>query len=158
MVVRCLLVVAAVLLSAPLPARAAGKSVFLPENLYLVRAKTVEVRQKEYTSKVSRELKWYNAEGHYQVVEVYLGPRKVLQGKRFSCERYLHALELDQFDQLPPGSYRRAFLRTYAGFLALDADLLVDEYVARYERHKSPHTAVPPPIPVGRQHRRHRRR
>jgi hypothetical protein len=67
------------------------------------------------------------------------------------------ALEQDQFDQLPPGSYRRAFLRTYAAFLALDADLLVDEYVARYARHKSSNMAVPPPVPVGRQRRRHRR-
>jgi cytoskeleton protein RodZ len=72
-------------------------------------------------------------------------------------EHYLHALEQEQFDQLPPGSYRRAFLRSYAAFLALDADLLVDEYVARYEHPKSPHTAVPPPISVRRQRRRHRR-
>ena len=86
-----------------------------------------------------------------------LGLAEAAKGTRLR-ERYLHALEQDQFDQLPPGSYRRAFLRTYAGFLALDADLLVDEYVARYERHKSPHTAVPPPIPVGRQRRRPRRR
>jgi cytoskeleton protein RodZ len=28
-------------------------------------------------------------------------------------EHYLHALEQDRFDELPPGSYRRAFLRTY---------------------------------------------
>ena len=47
---------------------------------------------------------------------------------------YLHALEREEFEQLPPGSYRRAFLRTYAAFLDLDADLLVQEYVARYER------------------------
>lgn len=71
---------------------------------------------------------------------------------------YLHALEKEQFDQLPPGSYRRAFLRTYAAFLALDADLLVDEYVARYERHGARHTAAPPPVPVDRPGRRRRRR
>jgi len=58
-------------------------------------------------------------------------------------EHYLHALEGNRFDELPPGSYRRAFLRTYATFLALDPDLLVDEYVARYERDrdKSPRTS-----------------
>lgn len=73
-------------------------------------------------------------------------------------EHYLRALEEDQFDQLPPGSYRRAFLRTYAAFLALDADLLVDEYVARYERHRSRHAAVPPSFTVRRPRRRRRRR
>jgi len=52
---------------------------------------------------------------------------------------YLHALEREAFEQLPPGSYRRAFLRTYAAFLDLDADLLVQEYVARYE-HARPRT------------------
>jgi hypothetical protein len=52
---------------------------------------------------------------------------------------YLHALEREEFEQLPPGSYRRAFLRTYAAFLDLDADLLVQEYVARYE-HARPRT------------------
>jgi cytoskeleton protein RodZ len=72
-------------------------------------------------------------------------------------EHYLHALEQDQFDQLPPGSYRRAFLRTYATFLALDADLLVDEYAARYERHESQHTASPY-IPATRPGRRRLRR
>ncbi len=72
-------------------------------------------------------------------------------------EHYLHALEQDQFDQLPPGSYRRAFLRTYATFLALDADLLVDEYAARYERHESRHTASPS-LPDTRAGRRRPRR
>jgi cytoskeletal protein RodZ len=58
-------------------------------------------------------------------------------------EHYLHALEGNRFDELPHGSYRRAFLRTYATYLALDAALLIDEYVARYERErdKSPRTA-----------------
>jgi cytoskeletal protein RodZ len=72
-------------------------------------------------------------------------------------ERYLHALEQEEFDQLPPGSYRRAFLRTYASFLDLDADLLVDEYVARYEHHKYRYPAAAPPIPVQRPGRRRRR-
>lgn len=85
-----------------------------------------------------------------------LGLAEAAKGTRLG-EHYLHALEQEQFDRLPSGSYRRAFLRSYAAFLALDADLLVDEYVARYERHKSSHMAVPPPIPVRRQRRRHRR-
>jgi cytoskeletal protein RodZ len=70
---------------------------------------------------------------------------------------YLHALEHEHFDELPPGSYRRAFLRTYATFLDLDADLLVDEYVARYERPRSRRTAAPPPFSVGPPRRRRRR-
>ena len=86
-----------------------------------------------------------------------LGLAEAAKGTRLR-EQYLHALEQNQFDQLPPGSYRRAFLRTYAGFLALDADLLIDEYAARYERNNSAYNAVPPPIPVGRQRRRLRRR
>ena len=59
-------------------------------------------------------------------------------------EYYLYALEKEEFDQLPPGSYGRAFLRTYAAFLDLDADVLVEEYVARFERRELRHTAVPP--------------
>ena len=85
-----------------------------------------------------------------------LGLAEAAEGTRLR-EHYLHALEQDRFDELPPGSYRRAFLRTYAAFLALDADLLIDEYVARYERHTSAHAAVPAPNPVGRQRRRPRR-
>ena len=72
-------------------------------------------------------------------------------------EHYLHALEHEQFDQLPPGSYGRAFLRTYAMFLDLDADLLVGEYVARFERREFRHAVAPPPVPVERPGRRRRR-
>ena len=71
-------------------------------------------------------------------------------------EYYLNALEKEEFDQLPPGSYGRAFLRTYAAFLNLDADLLVEEYAARYERRESRRIAVPPPIPGKRPGRRRR--
>jgi cytoskeletal protein RodZ len=70
---------------------------------------------------------------------------------------YLRALETEEFDLLPPGSYRRAFLRTYASFLALDADLLVGEYAARWERREHRHTAVPLPVPLRRARRRLRR-
>jgi len=71
-------------------------------------------------------------------------------------EHYLHALENEEFDQLPPGSYGRAFLRTYAAFLDLDAELLVEEYITRFERGASRHIAVPPPIPAKRAGRRRR--
>ena len=84
---------------------------------------------------------------------VRLGLHEAAEGTRLR-EHYLHALEQDQFDELPPGSYRRAFLRTYAAFLDLDANLLVDEYVARYERDRSQHTAAPTPFTVGRPRRR----
>lgn len=47
-------------------------------------------------------------------------------------EQYLRALEEEQFDELPPGGYRCSFLRTYASFLELNADTLVDEYLARF--------------------------
>jgi cytoskeletal protein RodZ len=71
--------------------------------------------------------------------------------------RYLRALEQEQFDQLPPGSYRRSFLRTYATFLGLDADLLVEQYAARYEKdEETQRTPAPPPSPVWRP--RHRLR
>jgi cytoskeletal protein RodZ len=66
---------------------------------------------------------------------------------------YLRALEQEQFDQLPPG-YRRSFLRSYATFLGLDADLLVDEYAARYETHEEPHATESVPRPVLRSRRR----
>jgi cytoskeletal protein RodZ len=89
-------------------------------------------------------------------VRLGLGFAEAVEGTRLR-ERYLRALEQEQFDQLPPGSYPRAFLRTYAAFLELDADLLVEEYVTRYERHESRHTTAPPPIPVERPSRRRRR-
>jgi cytoskeleton protein RodZ len=44
---------------------------------------------------------------------------------------YLAALEEERFDELPAG-YGRAFLRTYAAYLDLDAERLVDEYVSRF--------------------------
>jgi transcriptional regulator with XRE-family HTH domain len=51
--------------------------------------------------------------------------------------RYLEALELEQFDLLPPGPYRRSFLREYAKFLGLDADIYASEYELQF----------PPPEP-----------
>ena len=72
------------------------------------------------------------------------------QGTRLRA-RYLRALEAEQFDELPRG-YRRSFLRSYASFLGLDADLLVEEYVARYEPYdRSDAPGLPRPVP-------HRRR
>ncbi len=42
--------------------------------------------------------------------------------------KYLRALENEEWDVLPGPAYAKGFLRTYAGFLGLDADALVDEY------------------------------
>jgi cytoskeleton protein RodZ len=44
---------------------------------------------------------------------------------------YLAALEEDRFDEVPAG-YARAFLRTYAAYLDLDAERLVDEYASHF--------------------------
>jgi cytoskeleton protein RodZ len=52
--------------------------------------------------------------------------------------RYLKALEDDRFDLLPGDAYVRAFLRTYADYLELDADLFVDEYKARFAPPEEP--------------------
>ncbi|HEY8740435.1 MAG TPA: RodZ domain-containing protein [Candidatus Dormibacteraeota bacterium] len=41
---------------------------------------------------------------------------------------YLQALEDEQFDKLPSGTHARGFLRSYARYLGLDPDPLVDEY------------------------------
>jgi transcriptional regulator with XRE-family HTH domain len=45
--------------------------------------------------------------------------------------RYLAELEEEHFDDLPDG-YARTFLRSYAGYLGLDAQRLVDEYDMRF--------------------------
>ena len=41
--------------------------------------------------------------------------------------RYLAALEDEDFDALPADAYAAGFLRTYADYLGLDADLYVEE-------------------------------
>jgi hypothetical protein len=52
--------------------------------------------------------------------------------------RYLKALEDERFDLLPREAYVRGFLRTYADYLELDADLFVDEYNARFAPPEEP--------------------
>ncbi len=42
--------------------------------------------------------------------------------------KYLRALENEEWEVLPGHPYAKGFLRTYAQFLALDPDALVDEY------------------------------
>jgi cytoskeleton protein RodZ len=48
--------------------------------------------------------------------------------------KYLEALEADDFRALPGRTYGRAFLRTYAEALGLDAAQFVDEFDARYSQ------------------------
>jgi cytoskeletal protein RodZ len=47
--------------------------------------------------------------------------------------KYLEALEEDDFEVLPGPTYVKGFLRTYATFLKLNADALVDQYRSQYE-------------------------
>ena len=47
--------------------------------------------------------------------------------------RYLEALEQDDFSVLPGPTFVTAFLRTYANFLKLNAEELVDEYKRHHE-------------------------
>src|SRR5436190_19784240 len=42
--------------------------------------------------------------------------------------RYLEALEAEDWDVMPSAAYGRALLRTYATYLGLDADDLVEDY------------------------------
>jgi cytoskeletal protein RodZ len=51
----------------------------------------------------------------------------VARGTRLA-RRYLLALENESLDELPGGPYNRAYLRTYAEYLGLDADSLVRDY------------------------------
>lgn len=52
--------------------------------------------------------------------------------------RYLKALEDERFDLIPGDAYVRGFLRTYADYLKLDAELFVDEYKARFAPPEEP--------------------
>jgi hypothetical protein len=60
--------------------------------------------------------------------------------------RYLTALEHDRWDDLPGRTYARAFLRTYASALELDADQFVVEFDAQNpEPEELDQPATPPP-------------
>jgi cytoskeleton protein RodZ len=51
--------------------------------------------------------------------------------------KYLVALEEDDYGAIPGPTFIKAYLRTYATTLRLDADALVEEYRSTYERRKS---------------------
>jgi cytoskeleton protein RodZ len=46
--------------------------------------------------------------------------------------KYIKALEDEQFELLPSGTYIKGFLRSYSEYLGLDGQLYVDEYNSRY--------------------------
>jgi len=64
-----------------------------------------------------------------------------VEGATMIPARYLDALENEEFERLPPGPYRRSFLREYAEFLGLEGGRLVDEYELRF----APPEDEPPP-------------
>ena len=47
--------------------------------------------------------------------------------------KYLRALENEEFSLLPGNTFVKTFLRTYAEYLGLDAQLLIEEYRVDYE-------------------------
>ena len=68
---------------------------------------------------------------------------------------YLEALEAEDPASLPPPVYTRGFLRTYAEYLGLDAQAMVDLYQPPARREPSPqlrpavpHVAIPRQIPL----------
>jgi cytoskeletal protein RodZ len=67
--------------------------------------------------------------------------------------KYLRAMENDEFTMLPGSTYVKSFLRTYAEYLGLDAQLLVEEFRAQHEPRGEgePQSLAPPsrarPIP-----------
>jgi hypothetical protein len=70
--------------------------------------------------------------------------------------KYLRALENEEFGLLPGPTYVRSFLRTYAAFLGLDAQLLVEEYRVQHEPIEEPAEVQPlgaPPAPQRRERR-----
>jgi hypothetical protein len=60
--------------------------------------------------------------------------------------RYLRAIEDEEWDVLPGGVYTRGFVRTYASFLGLDGDRLVNDYREGVEPwHRAVDAAQSPP-------------
>jgi cytoskeleton protein RodZ len=67
------------------------------------------------------------------------------------CVRFLKAIEEDRWEVLPGGMFPRAFVRQYAGFLGLDVERTVAEFV----RVRGAAWSAPPSPP---QHARQKRR
>ena len=58
---------------------------------------------------------------------------KDVEGVTRIRSKYLEALEQDDFSVLPGPTYVTAFLRTYANFLKINAEALIDEYKRNHE-------------------------
>jgi hypothetical protein len=71
----------------------------------------------------------------------------LVEAEQVTClrTRFLSALENDEFDRLPGHAYARAFIRTYASALGLDADHLVEEF--ELQDPEPPEAIAPPPPP-----------
>lgn len=66
-------------------------------------------------------------------------------------QAYLEALESGQFDRLPGTTYALGFLRTYAEFLGLDGDEIVDRFKAEVEgAERRTELIFPEPVTEGR--------
>ena len=70
--------------------------------------------------------------------------------------KYIQAMENDDFDLMPSAAYVKGFLRTYADYLGLDADVIVEEYRSRFEPNEE-HEPFGGNSALGRPHA-HRRR
>ena len=72
--------------------------------------------------------------------------------------KYLRALESEEFERLPGSTFVRTFLRTYAEYLGLDSQALVEEYRVRHElpdeEELQPFQPQPSAPPLGAEGRR----
>lgn len=59
--------------------------------------------------------------------------------------KYIQAMENEDFDVLPTGTYVKGFLRTYAEYLGLDFQILLDEYNDRYDTGEAQEHVIQPP-------------
>jgi cytoskeleton protein RodZ len=64
-------------------------------------------------------------------------------------DRYLTALEQEDWALLPGDAYTKGFLRAYAEFLGLDSTLYVDEFNSRYARREEQPFMPAPLSPIG---------
>lgn len=62
--------------------------------------------------------------------------------------KYIQAMENEDFDVLPGGTYVKGFLRTYAEYLGLDFQLLLDEFNDRYSSGEHREHLIQPLQPV----------
>jgi hypothetical protein len=61
-------------------------------------------------------------------------------------KRYLLALEVEALHELPGGPYNRAYVRTYAGYLGLDSESLVQDYALEEEAQTKAGLALRPDV------------